>query len=73
MTRLLHEHGYLEYEGCRVRHVEVDEDHRRQGIGRSLVERAAGPLIVHPTKQAVPFYAACGFRQDGPGRMVRDV
>jgi GNAT superfamily N-acetyltransferase len=73
VTRLIHEHGWLELQGCRIRHVEVDEGFRRRGIGRSLVERAAAlvdSLIVHPTDHARPFYAACGFRDDGR-RMVR--
>lgn len=38
------EHGHLEYRltpggGCEIVNVEVDNDHRREGIGRKLVEK----------------------------------
>ena len=57
-----------------IRHVVTDPDVVRQGIGRRLMDgvfdsaRAAGILRLNclSTLMAVPFYAACGFKEEGP-------
>jgi len=57
-----------------VRHVVTDHRLTRKGIGRALMThifktaRAAGigHLQCQSTRTAVPFYAACGFRELGP-------
>lgn len=57
-----------------VRHVVTDYRLTRKGIGRALMThifetaRAAGVghLQCQSTRTAVPFYAACGFRELGP-------
>lgn len=57
-----------------VRHVVTDHRRTRQGIGRALMTHiletagAAGlrHLQCQSTRTAVPFYAACGFRELGP-------
>ena len=56
-----------------VRHVVVDPDHARRGIGRALFAHlfdTAGARGVHrfsclATRTAVPFYRALGFRPTG--------
>lgn len=57
-----------------VRHVATDDRAVRQGIGRALIShiaaqaRAAGILELEcwATRNAVPFYAAQGFTEEGP-------
>lgn len=57
-----------------IRHVVTDHRRIRQGIGRALMAhifataRQAGirHLQCQSTRTAVPFYAACGFRELGP-------
>lgn len=57
-----------------IRHVVTDHRRVRQGIGRALMDhvfataRTAGirRLDCVSTLAAVPFYAACGFREFGP-------
>ena len=57
-----------------IRHVVTDHERTRQGIGRLLMERVfatsqeAGVtrLECFSTLMALPFYAACGFREIGP-------
>ncbi len=57
---------------CSIENICVDENYRRQGIGRALVERvraACEEKGVHQltlgvfcaNKNAIPFYEACGF------------
>ena len=57
-----------------IRHVVTDHRRVRQGIGRALMghilDTAAAAGVRHlqcqSTRTAVPFYAACGFRELGP-------
>ncbi len=57
-----------------IRHVVTDHRLVRQGIGRALMghifdhARRAGILRLNclSTRMAVPFYAACGFKERGP-------
>ncbi len=57
-----------------IRHVVTDHTQVRRGIGRALMDhifadaRAAGMVRLEclSTLMAVPFYAACGFKERGP-------
>lgn len=49
--RITHRHGYLEYRyapayGCEMVHLQIEEDHRRKGIGSLLLKQLeTDPLI----------------------------
>jgi len=52
-----------------VRDLIVKKDHRRQGVGRKLLEHAEklakrlnGRVKLHAMQPAVPFYKRCGYR-----------
>ncbi len=50
--------------------IAVREDHRRRGIGRTLLQdalRRSGkrPLVVETDDEGLPFYKACGFKLFG--------
>ncbi|HWV24307.1 MAG TPA: GNAT family N-acetyltransferase [Thermomicrobiales bacterium] len=50
--------------------IAVEKDHRRRGIGRSLLKdalRRSGrrPLVAETDEEGLPFYKACGFKMVG--------
>ncbi len=61
-------------DAAQIRHVVTDHRFIRKGIGRAIMDtvfataKAAGVrhLQCQSTRTAVPFYAACGFRELGP-------
>jgi GNAT superfamily N-acetyltransferase len=60
------EHGYIRTCGVNIHTIHVDEEHRLQGHGRLLVERAVGrgarrTRLGAGNTGARGFYEACGF------------
>lgn len=53
-----------------IAHIAVAPEHRRRGIGRSLLQdalRRSGrrPLVAETDEEGLPFYKACGFKMVG--------
>lgn len=52
-----------------IRKIAVDNDYKKQGIGKDLIkqveEHCKSDIVVHAAEEAIPFYEHCGFIPNG--------